>query len=147
MVNYVPLPPAPVEVITVGSAALPIASLTKSKEIRPLDVSLDRLAVHFESLCPRCRPRPTGRLDNGGRATSYRGMSRFKTIPSSYPAGAPLEVKGSRAWMVVPRFSCESIESSPPTNFKRSCMLVRPSPVPFIAASASKPAPRSLTVR
>ena len=35
--------------------------------------------------------------------------------------------------MVVPPFGCELIESSPPTNRRRSCMLVSPSPVLFIA--------------
>jgi hypothetical protein len=67
----------------------------------------------------------------------------FSPICRFYPAAraeSVLESKGTRAWMVEPAFGCELIESSPPTNRSRSCMLVRPSPVLFIAVSVSKPA-------
>ena len=40
--------------------------------------------------------------------------------------------------MVVPPFGCELIESSPSTNRRRSCILVKPSPVLFIALSCIK---------
>ena len=56
----------------------------------------------------------------------------------SYPAARAaslLEPKGTQAWIVVPPFGCELIESSP-------CILVSPSPATFIAVSLSKPEPR-----
>jgi hypothetical protein len=55
--------------------------------------------------------------------------------------------KGTRACMVVPRWACETIESCPSTNFKRSSMLVNPSPASLISSFASKPFPESLTIR
>ena len=50
---------------------------------------------------------------------------------SSYPAARAeslLESQGTRAWMVVPPFGCESIDSVPFTSFSRSSMLISPSP-------------------
>src|SRR2546429_6123825 len=43
----------------------------------------------------------------------------------------PLLPRGTRAWTVVPLFSCESMERVPPTNFRRSFMLVSPMPCAF----------------
>ena len=68
----------------------------------------------------------------------------------SYPA-ARIEshtgLRGARAWMVVPQFGCELIESVPFTSFSRSSMLMRPRPRLSFDVSRSKPAPESLTVR
>ena len=55
--------------------------------------------------------------------------------------------RGTLAWIVVPCWAFESIESIPLTSFIRSRMLTRPRPVPFIAVSGSKPTPESRTVR
>ena len=55
----------------------------------------------------------------------------FSAVCRFYPATRAeslLESKGMRAWIVAPPLGCELIESSPCTNRKRSCMLVRPSP-------------------
>lgn len=57
------------------------------------------------------------------------------------------ELSGTRAWIVVPRRGCDSIESVPFRSFSRSSMLIRPSPRLAFAASLSKPRPESLTVR
>ena len=57
------------------------------------------------------------------------------------------EPRGTRAWIVVPQFGCDSIVMVPFTSFSRSSMLMRPSPRLVLAASRSKPAPESLTVR
>ncbi|GEM_PF-6313155 len=54
--------------------------------------------------------------------------------------------KGTRAKMIVPWFGFELVENSPPTNFRRSLMLVRPSPCPLLATLASNPAPESCTL-
>jgi Integrase core domain len=62
------------------------------------------------------------------------------------PADFILVVRGTRAWIVVPRCGCESMERFPFTSFRRSLMLVRPSPFPFIASPGSKPIPKSRTV-
>jgi hypothetical protein len=43
--------------------------------------------------------------------------------------------------MVVPRLGCESMERLPFTSFSRSCMRLRPSPWPFLAALRLKPTP------
>jgi hypothetical protein len=56
------------------------------------------------------------------------------------------ELRGKRAWIVVPRWGCDSIKNVPFSSFSRSCMLMRPSPRLSFAASLSKPAPESLTV-
>ena len=71
---------------------------------------------------------------------------RARTIDGESSRHDPPELRRTRACMVVPMLGCELIERSPPTSLRRSCMLVRPSPVLFIAASGSKPTPRSLTV-
>ena len=49
----------------------------------------------------------------------------------------PSGTRGPEA--VVPRVGCGSTNNSPPTSFKRSFMLVRPSPGPRLAASAEQP--------
>jgi hypothetical protein len=54
--------------------------------------------------------------------------------------------RGMRAVTVVPWFGFESIESCPPTNLRRSLMLVRPSPCPLLATLASNPTPESCTL-
>jgi hypothetical protein len=64
----------------------------------------------------------------------------------SYPAArmeSLSELRGTRAWIVVPRMGCDAIENVPFRIFSRSSMLMRPSPRPSFAASQSKPAPES----
>ena len=74
--------------------------------------------------------------------TSLVGVTYSTARRESFP-----ELKGTRAWIVVPRWSWDSIESVPFRSFRRSSMLMRPSPRLAFAASMSKPAPESLTVR
>ena len=57
------------------------------------------------------------------------------------------ELRGTWAWIVLPRWGCDSIRSVPFSNCSSSCMLMRPSPRPSLADWTSKPAPESLTVR
>ena len=80
------------------------------------------------------------RLSNA--KTSLVGITYSTARRESFP-----ELKGTRAWTVVPRRSWDSIESVPFRSFRRSSMLMRPSPRLAFAASMSKPAPESLTVR
>ena len=74
--------------------------------------------------------------------TSLVGVTYSTARRESFP-----ELKGTRAWIVVPRWSWDSIESVPFRSFRRSSMLMSPSPRLAFAASMSKPAPESLTVR
>src|SRR5437763_944876 len=55
------------------------------------------------------------------------------------------ETTGTLAWIVVPPFRRDSIESSPFTSLSRSRILARPSPPLFNAVSGSKPCPQSRT--
>jgi hypothetical protein len=67
-------------------------------------------------------------------AKSYGARLRGAT----YPAAGNVRLmarKGTQAHTVVPWFRCETIESSPFTDFSRSCMLVIPSPRPIVAFS------------
>jgi len=57
------------------------------------------------------------------------------------------EPRGTRAWIVVPCFGCDSIENVPSSSFSRSSILMRPSPRLSFAVFRSKPEPESLTVR
>ena len=70
-----------------------------------------------------------------------RILNHHPRFRCSYPAtrreSLP-ELRGTRAWIVVPRWGCDSIESVPFSNFSRSSMLIRPSPRPFFAASRVK---------
>ena len=66
--------------------------------------------------------------------------------PATCIASLP-EMRGTRAWIVVPRLGCDAIENVPFTSFSRSSMLIRPIPRLSFAASQSKPRPESLTVR
>jgi hypothetical protein len=75
---------------------------------------------------------------NGPRSRCSYPAARMEWLP---------ELRGTRAWIVVPRLGCDSTESVPFRSFSRSSMLVRPSPRPSFAPSTSNPAPESLTVR
>jgi hypothetical protein len=54
---------------------------------------------------------------------------------------------GTLARIVVPRWSCDSMARVPFRSFKRSCILMRPSPRLALAAVTSKPTPESAMVR
>ena len=102
-------------------------------------------------------------VDGGGLENhcTRKGTGGSNPSPSAKPSGvershdgairdlatSSLGRIGARARTVVPRVGCGSMNSSPPTSFKRSFMLVRPSPGPRLAASTSKPTPSSRTVR
>ena len=75
---------------------------------------------------------------------------QLRDFDARYPAArmeSLPELRGTRAWIVVPRWGGDSIKNDPFTSLSRSCMLIKPSPRPAFAASRSKPAPESLTVR
>jgi hypothetical protein len=62
---------------------------------------------------------------------SWRNL--FDCTEESFP-----ELKGTRAWIVVPRCGWDSIENVPFSSFSRSSMLRRPIPRLVFAASMSK---------
>jgi hypothetical protein len=84
--------------------------------------------------------------NRGPDETSHPICESICLVPIYTVASLP-ELRGTRAWIVVPRLSCESIESVPLSSFSRSSMLMRPSPRVSFIASLSKPAPESLTLR
>ena len=77
-----------------------------------------------------------------GMPTELGWKQGFKLL--SRPPGFAEAARG--LWTVVPRVACDSMTNSPDTSFRRSFMLVRPSPRPRFAASTSKPTPSSRTV-
>ena len=82
--------------------------------------------------------------------STLRLVTRMLGLPPHARAtrqNLPPGLSGTKAWIVIPRLSWDSIESVPFRIFSRSSMLIRPSPRPAFAASTSKPNPESLTVR
>jgi hypothetical protein len=61
----------------------------------------------------------------------YRRNGPKALLQALTPPAAPMESRpkrrGTRAWIVVPRLGCESIESVPFTSFSPSCMWSKPS--------------------
>jgi hypothetical protein len=69
-----------------------------------------------------CRKRQVLRLHDFG---ALYPAERMESIP---------ELRGTRAWIVVPRWSCDSTENIPSSSFSRSSMLMRQalgSPLPL----------------
>jgi putative SOS response-associated peptidase YedK len=76
----------------------------------------------------------------------WDGSTLFDVQPAARCSSSPNST-GTRTWMVVPPIGFDSIENVPFTSLTRSCMLVRPRPLPCPATSMSNPLPESLTTR
>src|SRR5690349_18565365 len=83
------------------------------------------------------RRHTAAKAETTGYARAFRqtrlvaSSRRLRDFGSPYPAAlmeSLPELRGTRAWSVVPRLGCESIERVPFTSFSRSSMLISPSP-------------------